>query len=64
MATRTPTPAPVDWERVGPKLVEALESIRDVCAGRNECVVSDKSASDHAYSVSQAVLAAAQPEGK
>ena len=23
----TPTPAPVDWERVGPKLVEALERI-------------------------------------
>lgn len=60
----TPTPAPVDWERVGPKLVEALESIRDVCAGRNDCIVSDKSASDHAQSVAVDALAAATPGGK
>lgn len=52
---RTLTPPSVDWERVGPKLVEALERIADP---RNIHFAGD------AQVVASRALAAAQPEGK
>lgn len=51
----TPTPAPVDWERVGPKLVEALERIK----------ANDPNDPAQPWNVARdALAAAAQPEGK
>lgn len=48
------SPAQVDWQRVGPKLVEALERIK----------ANDPNDPAQPWNVARAALAAAQPEGK
>lgn len=54
----TPTPAPVDWNVVGPKLVEALERI----VSRRQTCASDGVESWELQDIARAALAATQPQ--
>lgn len=62
LVAATPAPSPVDWERVGPKLVEALEQVRNTT--HYSTGYSDLSARRSAFMVSEQALAAAQPEDR
>lgn len=69
LAEKAPTPTPVDWERVGPKLVEALE----LALPSNLCLTNKGIADSVVVSIDAtmgdlrqiaAALAAAQPGAK